>query len=381
MNPTPEAFEKLACAALRGEAPAWPFGSDAKAAAGFIAHCAYHGVGPLVREHLADQPVWATWHGAVREGLDSGYKALVALEMLRQQETQGLLDRCSEAGIDAILLKGTALAYGLYREPALRSRTDTDLLIAPAAKDKTFLLLQAQGYASPNAISGKYVSTQKLFMKQGLGLQHAIDLHWQISNAQVFAQQFPFDELWRSAIAVPRLGAAAKRLSAGYALLHACLHRAVHAQRGEQDRLQWFYDMHLLAAEMDCAQWDAFAERARQKGMAAICVDALQRCMLRLHTQIPAQVMHVLDNARGQHELSAPLLTAGGLRSVMINFRALPTWRARARLLREHALPDASYMRARYGVNGVLPLTRAYIARLLKAPGKLLARPKQDTSS
>ena len=91
--------------------------------------------------------------------------------------------------------------------------------------------------------------------------------------------------------------------------------------------------------------------------------------------------MHVLDNARGQHELSAPLLTAGGLRSVMINFRALPTWRARARLLREHALPDASYMRARYGVNGVLPLTRAYIARLLKAPGKLLARPKQDTSS
>lgn len=380
MKPTADSLTKLACAALRGEAPAWPFDADMSGARQLLAHAGYHGIGPLLYEAMADTPAWSSWHGAVREALANEYRALTALEMLRQQETQGLLHRFGEAGIDAILLKGTALAYGLYREPALRTRTDTDLLIAPAAKDKAFALLQGQGYASPNAISGEYVSTQKLFMKQGQGVQHAVDLHWQISNAQVFAQQFPFDELWHSAIAVPRLGAPARRLSAGDALLHACLHRAVHARRGEQDRLQWFYDMHLLAAEMDRAQWDAFTERARQKGMAAICADALQRCTQRLHTQIPAEVRQALDNARGDHELSAPLLSAGGLRAAMINFRALPSWRARARLLREQALPHASYMRVRYGVSGVLPLTRAYIARLLKGPAKLLARPKQDSS-
>lgn len=380
MSPTPEAFENLACAALCGEAPAWPFGRDAKAAVGFVAYCAYHGIGPLVRDHMTDQPNWINWHGAVREELDSEYKALVALEMLRRQEAQGLLRKFSEAGIDAILLKGTALAYGLYREPALRTRTDTDLLIAPAAKDKAFALLQAQGYASPNGISGEYVSTQKLFMKRDQGVQHAIDLHWQISNAQVFAQQFSFDELWRSAFEVPALGMGARRLSDVDALIHACLHRAAHARYGDQDRLQWFYDMHLLAAEMDRTQWDAFSERARQKGMAAICTDALQRCVRLLQSQIPADVIQALGNVRGEYELSAPLLTAGGLRLAMINFRALPTWRARARLLREQALPHTSYMRARYGVSGVLPLTRAYIARLFKGPGKLLARPKHDTS-
>lgn len=380
MTPTADNLTSLACAALRGEAPVWPFGPELEGAKALLAHAGYHGIGPLIYDAMLDTSAWVTWHGAVREALANEYRALTALEMLRRQETQQLLGELNRSGIDAILLKGTAFAYGLYREPALRTRTDTDLLISPAAKDKAFGVFERLGFRSPTAISGEFVSTQKLFMRQLQGTPHAIDLHWQISNAQVFAQQFAFDELWQSAIAVPQLGAAAVRLSPEYALLHACLHRAVHAQRGEQDRLQWFYDMHLLADEMGAAQWQSFAQLAQQKAMAALCADALQVCAQRLHTNMPAEVMQALGRASATRELSAPLLSAGGLRSAVINFRALPTWRARVSLLREQALPQADYMRARYGVSGILPLTRAYIARLLRGPGKLLARPKQDST-
>ena len=47
------------------------------------------------------------------------------------------------------------------------------------------------------------------------------------------------------------------------------------------------------------------------------------------------------------------------------NLAALPGWRARARLLREHLLPSPSYMRARYRVTSDLLLPSLY--RLARA--------------
>ena len=59
-----EQLRDLACAALRGDGPAWPFGADAGAAHRWLAYCGYHGIGPLVAEAMADTSVWSSWHGA-----------------------------------------------------------------------------------------------------------------------------------------------------------------------------------------------------------------------------------------------------------------------------------------------------------------------------
>lgn len=372
MKRSDQPFAELACAALRGEAPVWPFGSAAGQASAFVEYCGYHGVSALVVDAMQGRSAWTTWHGAVRERLQHDYRGMAALELLRQRESQRMLEEFALTGIDTLLLKGTALAYGLYPEPALRTRTDTDLLIGPADKARAFDLLRDLGYRMPNAITGRYVSTQQTFLKEQQGVTHAVDLHWQISNAHVFARQFPFAELWEAALPVTALGTAAYMLSLPHALLHACLHRAVHIRRGEGDRLQWYYDIHLLSARLGDRGWQSFAALAHDKGLRMVCADALQGCRQQLGTRLPEQVMTTLAAPGSRHELSAALLAGSWLKSELTNYRALPSWRARWALLREQLLPDARYMQQRYGAYGIGSLARAYLLRLLRAPAKLL---------
>ncbi len=52
--------------------------------------------------------------------------------MLRERELVAVLAALAEAGVETLLLKGTPLAYTHYPEPALRTRCDTDVLIAAA---------------------------------------------------------------------------------------------------------------------------------------------------------------------------------------------------------------------------------------------------------
>ena len=49
---------------------------------------------------------------------------------------------------------------------------------------------------------------------------------------------------------------------------------------------------------------------------------------------------------------------------------ALPTWGSRARLVRQHAFPSASYMRGTYAPGSRLPLMVLYVIRALRGARK-----------
>ena len=55
-----------------------------------------------------------------------------------------------------------------------------------------------------------------------------------------------------------------------------------------------------------------------------------------------------------------------------LDLDALPSWRARGRLIREHLLPSTSYMRARYGVRSNILLPGLYVWRVLHGAPKWL---------
>ena len=55
-------------------------------------------------------------------------------------------------------------------------------------------------------------------------------------------------------------------------------------------------------------------------------------------------------------------------RVLRLDLDALPNWRARGRLIREHLVPPASYMRARYGVQSNVLLPGLYFWRALAVP-------------
>ena len=73
-----------------------------------------------------------------------------ALDMLRERELIAVLAAFAGAGIGTLLLKGAALAYSHYPEPALRTRCDADVLIRPADRDAAMRICSKRlGYRRP----------------------------------------------------------------------------------------------------------------------------------------------------------------------------------------------------------------------------------------
>ena len=359
---TPEA--DLQARVLRGEAVHWP--ADAAAGFGrrFLDACAAEGIAPLVHHCLGSTYASSDWPTDVREALAFAARMQSAEDMLRERELIAVLAAFADAGIGTLLLKGAALAHSHYPEPALRTRCDTDVLIRPADRVAAKDLLVRLGYQRQNEVSGSLVSYQECHAKQEGPLHHVIDLHWQISNRQVFARALTFDEAYARSVPVPQLGAPARTLCSPDALLLACMHRAAHLsmEGPEGNRLVWLYDIHLLANAMTPGEWRDFARVCCTKQMRRISLDAFTGTQRAFATVFPNEVVDCLAPT-GVEELSGAHLDTGRGRLLLTNLRALPTWIARATLVRELLFPPAKYVLAKYHARSRWLLPWWYVRR------------------
>ncbi len=336
---------------------------------------AFHGVGPLVYDRLRATPIpWARPSDPLMQGLRADAHGEAAGEWIRMRDLVAVLDRLHDAGIPALLLKGTPLAYALYDAPHLRPRGDTDILVPAASRASAQSVLQAAGYRAQASAGGRLASYQMTFQKPlALGAHQVIDLHWQISNAQVYAQAIDFEPVWAEARPVPPLGPNAWMLGLEHALLLACMHRANHLESPyyfdgvpyrEGNRLIWLYDIQLLARRFTRAHWDRFLAIAGATRMRAVCLDGLEASETRLATPVPDSVRSALA-APGPPERSAHYLRANRWWTAVTDVRALPRWRDRMTLLREWCLPPADYMLRKYHTRARWRLPWLYLRRAI----------------
>jgi hypothetical protein len=342
-------------AILSGQPVNWSSTTHSQFPQEFLETSARHGVQALLYEQLKTAPARDNLPNDLRERLRHAVYHQAANELLSQSELQQVLNALAQADIRPLLLKGVPLAYTLYSSPALRPRSDTDLLIRPVDRADTIRILEAYGYRRPNATSGTLVFTQSAYVKTDrCGVGHCLDVHWQINNAPLFAHLLSYEELEAHALAIPALGKHARGLGPVHALLLACFHRIGHLLQ-EGERLIWLYDIHLLAQSLKESQWAQFTQWAREKRLRAICLDAFNATENALCTAFPPDVIAALQPDR--HDIPTAPLTANRWQQQLMNFRSLPTWRERLILLTEHLLPPVDYMLAKYqtGQHWLLP--------------------------
>lgn len=102
----------------------------------------------FAQPHLADQ----------RAALQAVARQAAMLEMGGFVETRQVLSLLADAGIEALVLKGAALAHWLYREPWHRPRSDLDVLVRDnATARKAVELLRAGGTAITGEDMGRGV--------------------------------------------------------------------------------------------------------------------------------------------------------------------------------------------------------------------------------
>ncbi len=300
-----------------------------------------------------------------------GRLALIArdaavIEAVRERELRLVLETLHHQGVQALLAKGTALAYTVYQSPEHRPRVDTDVLVAQTHVEVAIRALEAHGYTRTPQNVGQLVSHQiALARLDAHGVWHAIDLHWKVVNPHVFANLVTVEELMAGSVALPALGPRARTLSAAHALVIATVHLAAH--HTHQLRLIWLYDLHLLCGRLTFPEFAAVVELARSRGLATVCATGLHAARRWFDTRVPDEILAALDAVDAATEEPARYLagSAGKLATLKSDLRVLPSWRARARLLYEHAFPPADFMLRSYHRSRRTWLPALYVHRMI----------------
>jgi hypothetical protein len=353
---------------LGDDARAWADAASCEAGV-FCATADAHGIVPLLAERAGDAPP------AIRDVLRSRTRTIAAGDAIAEASLREAIDALHGAGVDALLIKGADLAYSVYDRPHLRPRLDSDILIAPPARQRACDVLRRLGFDEVAQSGGDLLMYQQAFARHtGGAVAHAIDLHWRIANPQRFGSAFDFDELWAASGPRPSLTAAARGLSTMHALALACVHRIAHHY--DEERLIWTYDIHALASRMTPADWEALAAYARARKVAAACVRGLDLARDVLGTSVPGTARRSLEEA-ARHEPASARYLRGGQRHIQriwSDFSLLPSWAARARLARQHLFPPPRYMHDVYAPGSRAPLAVLYARRAWSGARRWMAR-------
>jgi Uncharacterised nucleotidyltransferase len=344
-------------AALRGAVPSTP---PTREWPQLVAAAKIEGVLPL----LADAAESAGWDTEFRARVRASVLGEAALSIVAERELRTVLDALGEDNIVPLLFKGAHLAFTVYPSPDRRPRVDTDLLIKESDRDGATRCLRRIGYLPAMRVTGDVAFGQCQYWRTDrTGAAHTIDLHWRIANPKAFGGRITYDELRRTAVAIPQLGSHAYAPSATYALLIACVHRTAH--HADAPRLIWLYDIHLLASRLSEREWLSLVEIASDRGVAPVVAAGLEHAREALAASVPPAIVNRLRSHTVETDADVLAFLDGAppqIRIAWSDLRRTQGWRARARFVREHLFPPASYVQERYQSrsHAMLPLLYAH---------------------
>jgi hypothetical protein len=329
-----------------------------------------HGVAPLLASacpaHVRPALAGALRGEAVRA---------VARDGVMEAALRTLTGALADAGVEALVFKGADLAYSCYSQSHLRPRTDSDILVAPAAHSGARQVLERLGYSPVAQSGGDLLMYQEPFvLRAGGRVLHVVDLHWRAANPQSFGDSAPFETLWAESEGRPRLGPAARGLAPVHAFTLSCVHRVAHHY--DDDRLIWIHDLHRLAGRMAPADWSRLMAWAPNRGAAAACARGIALVTSLFETPIPDNV-HASLVRSGNGEPHTHRYLGRRHRHVdriLADLALTPTWSGRARLARQHVFPPRSYMRDVYAPGSGLPVAMLYVQRAWRGARRWIAR-------
>lgn len=350
--PIPERLSAPLRAALRGEQWDWPDLSE-----GELGVLREHGVVPLL---------YAATHLPQLRG--DAIRAAAAEEQ-RRRDLADVRDALARHEVEAIVMKGSALAYDVYSAPDLRPRGDTDLLIAPARIAAMREAMRSIGCDERPSSGDEHGIRQAIFVRRS-GIVY--DVHWSVTNTPLFDALLRFDDVRARASVLPPLGMLV--LSHADALLLACIHRVAHHH--DSDRLIWLADIALLRDRMSRVEHAQFWRMAAEGRVVGICMRSIALAN-DWFSRTPANMAeewlesHELARAESSRVFLERDITHG--RVLVTNLRAL-TWRERLQRLWQLAFPPAEFMRHSFGDRRGAALPWLYAYRAARGIRRLFRR-------
>lgn len=276
------------------------------------------------------------------------------------------------AGVEAIVLKGAALAETVYGgNIAVRPMCDLDLLVRPEQRAAALDTLAALGYQA------NYLETHpgdqlahghELTLHRPGQSRSLIDLHWGLLAPTHYQDKPPAGWLWATALPAHIGGVQAWVLGPEAQLLHLCAHRVLQHR---DTRLLGLADIaQLIAFYQARLDWEGLLEQAQACELILALQQVLAQVIDGWHVPLPEGFtgrLFALRPGRGE-ERAFKWLTADKQRAVQLSwcdFLEQPGWRSRFQYAWRMLCPSPAYMRACYRVPHPVLLPLYYTHRWL----------------
>ena len=221
------------------------------------------------------------------EALGLGEEAVLELEAARRDEvllglativhTRSMSETLTDAGVDHLVVKGTALASMVGRGAATRGSGDIDTWVRPADLAVAEAALAAAGWRRSSSTLGlpaagvgwRWRLVERLGWEVPLTnpQRGTVDLHWRLTH-DPHELGFGFEEAWDASVAIPELGSANR----GLCPMHALEHVAYHGRKEHFCIVRQCVDV--LDLVRICGSVEA-ADLARRSGNVALALEVV----------------------------------------------------------------------------------------------------------
>ncbi|MEL6529807.1 MAG: nucleotidyltransferase family protein [Pseudomonadota bacterium] len=299
-------------------------------------------------------------------------------ELSHREVMSELVQALHQAGITAVLLKGTALAYSLYPKPELRRRGDSDLLIENADRAKVRRVFEACGFSLCSDVRPLQESWQS---SANLGFTHTVDLHWRMSASAAISGLLEANGHQRGQVSLPALDESAFGIGSVENLILICINRAQHERLGYligpkrvygSNRLIWAIDIELIAASFAETDWAELIISAQTSGASDIVASGLKMAKRVLETPVPDGVLEQLDQQAPRAEITTYLDCKSARKRLMMDLAACPSLRDKLRLLTFKLHPSDDLIRERFPDANGWPMAALRVRRLVEGFGRML---------
>ena len=289
------------------------------------------------------------------DGLRRSFITSVAVHLNLEDTLLQILDHFERQKISCLVLKGMALAYLVYPDPATRTMGDIDFLIRPQEIRRAAETLASLGY---HPLS-QYQAYEEELIRFGGELAFVkpvgpmVELHWELEQYERLKGLIRIDEeaLWQRAISYSVNGIQARTPSPEDQLLTLSIHLGmVHRMKG----LKWLLDIDRLIRTLGPQiDWPLLMKRAKTWGIHRLLCHVLWMSKETFGTPLPPEVS---------------IQSVWGSRTPFTQFVFLDRWQDRVRVLMRSFFPSSDWLRFRYRLKReepVFPYRLLHPVRLL----------------
>jgi hypothetical protein len=253
------------CSVLREEAPLAPEASEDEWS-NLLYFLQAHWIIPFVYRKIGCLPHECLPPETITDEMRQVFLVSCVRSLHMERQLQEIIEAFREQDVQVLVLRGPALAFSLYEDPAMRPSGDLDLLVLPEQVVQARDILESLGYT---CLARRFETARDFFREECFihqenpGNKFPVDLHWVHWELHPFfngSEEVEIQDLFHRAWKVETPTLAFQTLHPVDYLIHSAIH-LIMIHKNEM-RLSWIYDTALLAQHLQVPDdWETLQER------------------------------------------------------------------------------------------------------------------------